>query len=96
MLSELVYIYWHKKIDIENTDNQRFSSLFQSGAKPPFIEEMGNFEKDLLELPKKLEFSKCNNVFQKEMKENLQKMKNDNLTNVIIAAEKRALITGVT
>ena len=49
---------------------------------------MCNFEKELLDLPKKFEFQRCQNVFQKEMKENLSKMKNDNPNNVIISADK--------
>ena len=49
---------------------------------------MCNFEKKLLELPKKLEFRICNNTFQKEMKEDLSKMKQNNPDKVIISADK--------
>ena len=61
-------------IDDENIDSE-FALLFRSGAKPPFIREMEKFEKELLEIPKKLEFRKYSNTFQRKMKENLQTMK---------------------
>ena len=43
-------------IDDEDTENRKFSSIFRSSAKPPFIKEMVEFEKEFLDLPKKLEF----------------------------------------
>ena len=43
-------------IDDEDTENRKFSSIFRSSAKPPFIKEMAEFEKEFLDLPKKLEF----------------------------------------
>ena len=44
-----------------------FSSIFKSGGKPPAISDMVNFEKDLLDLPKKLEFCTYTNEFQRTM-----------------------------
>ena len=75
-------------IDDEIIKNSRFSSLFWSGSKPPYIEEIANFEKELLSLPKKLEFRMCKNVFQREMKEDPAKIKEKNSSKIIILADK--------
>ena len=69
-------------------ENIRFQRIFKSEAKPPFIEEMENFEKDLLELPKKLEYRKYSNPFQRTMKEDLSKIKRENMKNIIVPADK--------
>ena len=42
----------NEEIKDENIVNGKFSYLFRSGTKPPYIKEMCNFEKELLELPK--------------------------------------------
>ena len=75
-------------IDDEDIENAKFSSIFRSTAKPPFIKEMVQFEKEFLDIPKKLEFRQCNNRFQREMKEDLKKMKRNDSNKVIIAADK--------
>ena len=74
--------------DDENIENSRFKRLFKSEAKPPFIEEMEQFEKDLLELPKKLEYRQHINEFQKLIKGNLKKIREDNPNKIIVAADK--------
>ena len=75
-------------IDDEDIETSKFSSIFRSPAKPPFIKEMEAFEKEFLEVPKKLEYRKFNNMFQREMKEDLKKMKTNDSKKVIIAADK--------
>ena len=75
-------------IDDEDIENKRFSSIFRSTAKPPFIKEMVTFEKEFLDLAKNLEFRQHNNGFQKEMKEDLKKMKRNDSDKVIISADK--------
>ena len=72
----------------EHYENGRFSSLFKSVAKPPPIEQMEQFEKDLLNLPKNLEFRNYTNEFQREMKENLNKMSTDNFNKIIVPVDK--------
>ena len=42
-------------IDDEDVEISKFSSIFRSPVKPPFIKEMEGFEKEFLEIPKKLE-----------------------------------------
>ena len=49
---------------------------------------MVSFEKEFLDLPKNLEFRQYNNGFQKEMKDDLKKMKRNNSNKVIVAADK--------
>ena len=41
-----------KEEDDEHIENSKFSSIFKSGAKPPSIGDMVNFEKDVLDLQK--------------------------------------------
>ena len=53
-------------IDDEDIENRKFSSIFRSPAKPPFIKEMVSFEKEFLDLAKNLEFRQYNNGFQKK------------------------------
>ena len=72
----------------ESYEKSRFSTLFSIGAKPPVIAQMEFFEKDLLEIPKKLEFRAYTNQFQREMKENLNKMTTENPNKVIVPADK--------
>ena len=74
--------------DDENIENSRFKRLFKSEAKPPFIEEMEQFEKEILELPKKLEYRKYINEFQRTIKENLSNIKENNSNKVIVTADK--------
>ena len=43
-------------IDDEEIEISKFSSIFRSPVKPPFIKEMEEFEKEFLDMPKKLEY----------------------------------------
>ena len=52
--------------DDERFENSKFSMLFKSDTKPPFIESMELFEKEL-DIPKKLEFRNYTNPFQREI-----------------------------
>ena len=74
--------------DKEPYEKNRFSTLFTGAETPPYIEQIEHFEKDLLEIPKNLEFRCYTNQFQREMKNNLNSMTTKNPKNVIVPADK--------
>ena len=49
---------------------------------------MEKFEKDLLELPKKLQYRQYTNEFQRAIKEKLSKIEKDHSNNVIVPVDK--------
>ena len=72
----------------EECSDDRFALLFKSGSKPPFIKDMVNFEKELLDLPKILQFRSYVNLFQREMKENLNDMNSKYNDKVLVPGDK--------
>ena len=73
---------------VENFEKSRFSSLFKSGTKPPNIQGMEEFEAELLNLPKIIQFREATNPFQREVKEHLNKMRTDYPDKVLVASYK--------
>ena len=73
---------------VENFEKSRFSSLFKSGTKPPNIQGMEEFEAELLNLPKIIQFREATNPFQREVKEHLNKMRTDYPDKVLVASDK--------
>ena len=69
-------------------EDSRFKSLFKCSEKPPKIEAMEDFEADLLELPKILQFRAYTNPLQRELKEHLSKIRSDYPNKVIVAGDK--------
>ena len=52
-------------------EDSKFKSLFISSAKPPKIEAMIDFEAEVLDLPKILQFRAYTNPLQRKLKEHL-------------------------
>ena len=59
---------------------------FKSGKKPPPIKELASFEKDVLDIVKKITFRSHANKFQGELRKNIKEMKETK--SIIIGADK--------
>ena len=59
---------------------------FKLLISPPAVEQMADFEFDLMNMIKSLEFRKVNNGFQEELKSDIGQIKNDN--KIFVSADK--------
>ena len=62
------------------------SNTDQSIRCPPAVEELSNFENDLLLMIKNIEFRKINNSFQEKLSNDIKQIKNSD--KVFISADK--------
>ena len=62
------------------------SNTDQSIRCPPSVEELSNFENDLLLMIKNIEFRKINNSFQEKLSNDIKQIKNSD--KVFISADK--------
>ena len=58
-----------------NSNNNTETYGFQSITCPPAVEELSDFEKDLLLMIKNIEFRKINNSFQEKLSNDINKYK---------------------
>ena len=61
-----------------NSNNNTETYAFQSIRCPPAVEELSNFENDLLLMIKNIEFRKINNSFQERLSNDIKQIKNSN------------------
>ena len=76
------YFYYNKN-ETENTV-ERFG--VKSTAPPPINQHLANFENDLYEMIRKIEFQNVNNEFLKKLKKDIKTIQSS--SNVFISADK--------
>ena len=59
---------------------------FKSLKCPPAVEQMADFELDLMNIIKNLEFRKVSNVFQEQLKSDIEEIKNNN--KIFVSADQ--------
>ena len=59
---------------------------FKSLKWPPAVEQMADFELDLMNMRKNLEFRKVSNLFQEQLESDIEQIKNNN--NIFVFADK--------
>ena len=69
-----------------SSNNNTETYDFQSITCPPAVEELSDFEKDLLLMIKNIEFRKINNSFQEKLSNDIKKIKNSE--KVFVSADK--------
>ena len=72
------------KLSSDNNNNQTFG--FQSTKCPPPVNELTDFEKDMMLMVRNIQFGKINNNFQQKLKEDIKDIKSIN--KVLVPADK--------
>ena len=69
-----------------SSDNNNQTFGFKSTKCPPPINELANFENDMMQMVKNIQFRKINNNFQQILKKDIKKIKSNN--KVFVPADK--------
>ena len=69
-----------------NSNNNTETYGFQSITCPPAVEELSDFEKDLLLMIKNIEFRTINNSFQEKLSNDIKQIQNSE--KVFVSADK--------
>ena len=69
-----------------NSNNNTETYDFQSIRCPPAVEQLSNFENDLLLMIKNIEFRKVNNSFQEKLSNGIKQMKKSD--KVFVSVQK--------
>ena len=69
-----------------NSNSNTETYGFQSITCPPAVEELSDFEKDLLLMIKNIEFRKINNSFQEKLSNDIKQIQNSE--KVFVSADK--------
>ena len=74
------------KTNLESQNDSENNFGFKTKSTPPQCAELEKFEEDLLNLARNLQFKNTSNQFQKELKSDVVRIKNDQ--NVLVFADK--------
>ena len=69
---------------LESTDKLTYG--FQTRHCPPIVEQLVDFENDLILMIKNIQFKKSNDSFQNKLKEDINEIRNSN--KIFVAADK--------
>ena len=69
---------------LESTNKETFG--FCSRKCPPAVEELTNFENDLMLMIKNIQFRHINSTFQEQLKKDIQEIRQDN--QLFVSADK--------